>query len=306
MIRFLAWRLLSGVVVMTLVTATVFFVTRMLTDPVRIMLPLSASQEDYDRLEASLGLDQHLLTQFWEFISGAVRLDFGESFWQGVPALEVVIGRLPSTFQLVSASMVVAVVLFVPLGMAASLKPGGWLDRILVSASLFGLSMPQFWLGSMLIFVFSVKLGWLPTSGSGGPEHLVLPAFTLALTSGGRIAQITRSSMLDQLNRPYVTTLRAKGMGRSYVLFRHVLRNALLPIVTLIAYESAFAMAGYAVIVETVFAWPGIGRLAVQAVTQRDIVLLQALVFVAALVVVVVNTIADVIYKMIDPRINIS
>lgn len=306
MIQFAVRRLLSGLFVMVLVTFTVFFVTRMLTDPVKVMLPLSATQEDYDRLEASLGLDKPLLEQFWDFVSGAVQLDFGESFWQGSPALDIVVDRIPATFQLVAASMVLAVVIFVPLGIVASLKPGGWLDRGLVSASLFGLSMPQFWLGAMLIYVFSVRLGWLPTSGSGTLKHLVLPAFTLALTSGGRIAQITRSSMLDQLNRPYVNTLRAKGMRRSYVLFRHVLRNALVPIVTLVAYETAFAMAGYAVIVETVFAWPGIGRLAIQAVTQRDIILLQALVFVAASLIVVVNTLADIVYKAIDPRVKIS
>jgi peptide/nickel transport system permease protein len=306
MILFAVRRLFYGLLVMVLVTCTVFFVTRMLTDPVKVMLPLSASQEDYDRLESSLGLDKPLFQQFWNFVGGALRLDFGESFWQGTPALDIVLDRVPATFQLVSASMLLALVVFVPLGIVASLKPGSWLDRGLVSASLFGLSMPQFWLGAMLIYVFSVRLGWLPTSGSGSLRHLVLPAVTLALTSGGRIAQVTRSSMLDQLNRPYVTTLSAKGMGRSYVLFRHVLRNALLPIVTLVAYETAFALAGYAVIVETVFAWPGIGRLAIQAVTQRDIVLLQALVFVAALLVVIVNTLADLAYKSIDPRVKIS
>jgi peptide/nickel transport system permease protein len=306
LIKFIIRRLFYGLLVMVLVTFTVFFVTRMLTDPVKVMLPLSATQDDYNRLESSLGLDKPLLEQFWNFVSGAVQLDFGDSFWQGTPALDIVLDRLPATFQLVAASMLLAIIIFIPLGIAASLKPGGWLDRVLVSASLFGLSMPQFWLGAMLIYVFSVQLAWLPTSGSGSLKHLVLPAFTLALTSGGRIAQITRSSMLDQLNRPYVNTLRAKGMRQSYVLFRHVLRNALLPIVTLVAYETAFAVAGYAVIVETVFAWPGIGRLAIQAVTQRDIILLQALVFVAALLVVIVNTLADVAYKFIDPRVEIS
>lgn len=306
MIRFIIRRLLFGVLIMLAVTITVFFVTRVLTDPVKVMLPVGSSQEAYDQLQASLGLDAPLGEQFVTFVGDIVRLDFGESYWQRLPALDLVLERIPATFQLVAAGTILAIVLFVPLGIVASLKPGGILDRILVSISLFGVSMPQFWLGAMLIFIFSVSLGWLPTSGSGSPEHLILPSITLALASGGRVAQITRSSMIDQLNRPYVTTLKAKGMGSRHILTHHVLRNALVPIVTLAAYEIAYALAGYAVIVETVFAWPGIGRLAIQAVTQRDIILLQAVVFVVASLVVLVNIIADVLYKAVDPRVKLT
>ena len=306
MIRFIIRRLLFGVVVMFAVTITVFFVTRVLTDPVKVMLPVGSSDEAYDELQSSLGLDVPLGEQFGAFLSDAVRLDFGESYWQRLPALDLVLERLPATFQLVAAGTLLSIVVFVPLGIIASLKPGGWLDRTVVTISLFGVSMPQFWLGSMLIFVFSVSLGWLPTSGSGTWQHLVLPSITLALASGGRVAEITRSSMIDQLNRPYVTTLKAKGMGSRHILTHHVLRNALVPIVTLAAHEISYALAGYAVIVETVFAWPGIGRLAVQAVTQRDIILLQALVFVVASIVVTVNIIADILYKAIDPRVKLT
>ncbi|HMJ76314.1 MAG TPA: ABC transporter permease [Iamia sp.] len=306
MIRFIIRRLLFGVLIMLAVTITVFFVTRVLTDPVKVMLPVGSSQEAYDQLEASLGLDAPLGEQFVTFIGDIVRLDFGDSYWQRLPALDLVLERIPATFQLVGAGTVLAIVLFVPLGIIASLKPGGILDRILVTISLFGVSMPQFWLGAMLIFIFSVSLGWLPTSGSGTGQHLVLPSITLALASGGRVAQITRSSMIDQLNRPYVTTLKAKGMPSRRILTHHVLRNALVPIVTLAAYEIAYALAGYAVIVETVFAWPGIGRLAIQAVTQRDIILLQAVVFVVASLVVAVNIIADVLYKAVDPRVKLT
>jgi len=305
-IRFIIRRLLFGVLIMLAVTITVFFVTRVLTDPVKVMLPVGSSQEAYDQLEASLGLDAPLGEQFVTFIGDIVRLDFGDSYWQRLPALDLVLERIPATFQLVGAGTVLAIVLFVPLGIIASLKPGGILDRILVTISLFGVSMPQFWLGAMLIFIFSVSLGWLPTSGSGTGQHLVLPSITLALASGGRVAQITRSSMIDQLNRPYVTTLKAKGMPSRRILTHHVLRNALVPIVTLAAYEIAYALAGYAVIVETVFAWPGIGRLAIQAVTQRDIILLQAVVFVVASLVVAVNIIADVLYKAVDPRVKLT
>jgi peptide/nickel transport system permease protein len=305
-IRFIIRRLLFGVLIMLAVTITVFFVTRVMTDPVKVMLPVGSSQEAYDQLEASLGLDAPLGEQFVTFVGDIVRLDFGDSYWQRLPALDLVLERIPATFQLVAAGTILAIVLFVPLGIIASLKPGGILDRILVTISLFGVSMPQFWLGAMLIFIFSVSLGWLPTSGSGTGQHLILPSVTLALASGGRVAQITRSSMIDQLNRPYVTTLKAKGMPSRRILTHHVLRNALVPIVTLAAYEIAYALAGYAVIVETVFAWPGIGRLAIQAVTQRDIILLQAVVFVVASLVVAVNIIADVLYKAVDPRVKLT
>ena len=306
MIRFLARRLLYGLAVMLVVTFTVFFVTRMLTDPVRVMLPLSATAEDRANVQHSLGLDEPLGEQFVTFVGDLATLDFGDSYWQRTDALDLVLERLPATFQLVTAGTILAIAIFVPLGIAASLRPGSWLDRTLVTISLFGVSMPQFWLGAMFILVFAVKLGWLPTSGRGSLEHLVLPAVTLALTSGGRVAQITRSSMLDQLNQPYVTAVNAKGLGGLYVLRRHILRNALVPIITLSAWEIAYALAGYAVVVETVFAWPGIGRLAIQAVGQRDIILLQAVVFVAAFLIVMTNIVADILYKVVDPRIKLA
>jgi peptide/nickel transport system permease protein len=307
MIVFILRRLfVHGLAIMLLVTATVFFVTRMLTDPVRAMLPQTATQEDYDTLEHAIGMDQPILSQFVDFLAGLVTLDFGVSYWTGQPAMEVVLERLPATFQLVAVSMAMSLLLFAPIGVLASLRPGGRLDRFLVTVSLFGVSAPQFWLGAMLIWLFSLQLGWLPTSGAGTPAHIVLPALTLALTSGGRIAQITRSTLIDQFQMPYVTTLTAKGLSTTSILLRHVLRNAMVPIVTVSMFELAYALTGYAVIVETVFSWPGIGRLAVQAVTQRDLILLQALVCVCALLVVVANIIADLLYKAIDPRIKLA
>lgn len=307
MIRFLVRRLLyHGVVTMILVTVTVFFVTRLMTDPVLVMLPPTATQQDYLTLQSALGLDRSLLDQFVTFLTDLVRLDFGTSIWAGLPARDLVLERLPATFELVAAGILVAVVVFVPIGIVASLQPGGWLDRILVTVSLLGVSMPQFWFGAMLIFFFALVLGWLPTSGADSPLHLVLPAITIGLTSGGRIAQISRSSMIDQLNMPYVTALRAKGISRPRLIVGHLLRNAAAPIVTLIMFETAYALTGYAVIVETVFAWPGIGRLAVQAITQRDVILLQAIVFITAFLVIITNIIADLMYTVIDPRVRVS
>lgn len=306
MIRFLARRTVHGVIVMVAVTITVFLVTRVIADPAQTMMPLSATDAQRDAFRDNLGLNAPILDQFFTFIREMVTLDFGESIWQRAPALDLVLERLPATIYLVTTGTVLGLAVFIPLGVAASLKPGSWLDRTLVTISLFGLSMPVFWLAAMLILVFAVKLGWLPTSGSLTSAHYVLPSVTLALTSGGRIAQIARSSMLDQLRQPYITTAKAKGLGSVYILRRHILRNAMVPITTIAAWEIAKSVAGYAVVVETVFAWPGIGRLAIQAIEQDDIILLQAVVFVAALFVVLVNIGADLLYKYIDPRIKLN
>jgi peptide/nickel transport system permease protein len=291
---------------MFLVTCTVFFVTRMLTDPVRVMLPQTATTADYERLSHALGMDKPIMAQFWDFLVGLSHLDFGVSHWMGQPAMEVVLKRLPATFELVAVGMSLAILVFVPIGILASLKPDGLLDRILVTVALLGVSAPQFWVGAMLIWLFALQLGWFPTSGAGTSAHVVLPAVTLALSSGGRIAQITRSSMIDQLAMPYVNALTARGLSRRAVVVGHVLRNALVPIVTVAMYEAAYGLTGYAVIVETVFSWPGIGRLAFQAVTQRDVMLMQAIVFVCACLVVLANITADILYKLVDPRIKVA
>jgi peptide/nickel transport system permease protein len=306
MIRFLARRTIHGIVVMLIVTFTVFFVTRMIADPVRTMLPLHATEEQRDTLRDALGLSEPIWQQFVTFVGDLLTLDLGESLWQRAPALDLVLDRLPATFLLVATGTLLGLAVFIPLGVVAALRPGSWLDRSLVTVSLFGLSMPQFWLGAMLILIFSVKLGWFPTSGNLTVSSLVLPSLTLALTGGGRVAQIARSSMLDQLRQPYVTTARAKGFSSSYILWRHVLRNALVPILTIAAWEVARSIAGYAVVVETVFAWPGIGRLAIQAIQSDDIILLQAVVFVAAFLVVVINIVSDLLYTYIDPRIKLN
>ena len=306
MARFLIRRAIYGVIVMLIVTFTVFFVTRMIADPARTMLPIHATEEQRDELRDALGLSDPLATQFVTFVGDLLRMDLGDSLWQRAPALDLVLDRLPATLYLTIAGTLLALVVFIPLGIAASVRPGSWLDRALVTISLVGLSMPQFWLGAMLILIFSVNLGWLPTSGNLETTSIILPAATLALTGGGRIAATTRSAVLDQLQAPYVTTARAKGFGSTYVLRRHVLRNAAVPIITITSWEITRTLAGYAVVVEMVFAWPGIGRLAIQSIQQDDIVLLQAVVFVTALIVVAMNVLSDVLYTFVDPRIKVS
>jgi peptide/nickel transport system permease protein len=302
--RFALQRVLQGLVVIVGVTIVVFVVTRLIGDPVALMLPLEATAEERAAFASTLGLDEPIVVQFADFVSGAVTLDFGESLWQGRPAFEIILEVLPRTLILVFAGLSLAVVLAVTIGIFASLRPGSWTDRTLVGGSLLGLSVPQFWLGLMLILVFGVVLKVVPTSGSGSFKHLILPAVTLALPTLGRLTMMVRSSMIDEMEAPYVETARAKGMPEWRTVFSHAFRNASNPVVTLTGWELIRAIAGYSVVVETVFAWPGIGFMAIQAIQQQDLVLLQAIVFVVAVIVVIVNLALDFVYKMIDPRIQ--
>jgi peptide/nickel transport system permease protein len=304
--RFALSRVLQGLIVILGVTIVVFVVTRMIGDPVKVMLPVEASPEQRAEFARSIGFDRPILTQFTTYMKDLSVLDFGESLWQRRPAIEIVGEHLPRTFQLVGAGMGLAVLLAVPLGILAALRPGSWLDRGTVTTSLLGLSVPQFWLGLLFIVVFAVNLRWLPTSGSGTPKHLVLPALTLALPAAGRLAMIVRSSMIDEINRQWVKTARAKGMPFRRTVGMHALRNASVPIVTLTGWELIRALAGYTVIVETVFAWPGVGHLALQSIERQDLILLQAIVFTIAFLVVLINVAIDILYKFIDPRIKLA
>jgi peptide/nickel transport system permease protein len=304
--RFVIGRVLQGLIVIVGVTVVVFVVTRLIGDPVRVMLPLEATAEQRAAFAHSIGFDQPILTQFFHYMKDISVLDFGESLWQRRPALEIVGDHLPRTFQLVGAGMALAMLISLPLGIIAALRPGTWLDRITVTTSLLGLSVPQFWLGLIFIVVFAVNLGWLPTSGSGTAKHLVLPALTLALPAAGRLSMIVRSSMIDEINRQWVKTAKAKGMPFRRTIGLHALRNATVPIVTLAGWELIRALAGYTVIVETVFAWPGVGLLALQSIERQDLILLQAIVFTIAFLVVVVNVLIDILYKFIDPRIKLA
>lgn len=303
--RFVVKRIAQGLLVVIGVTIMVFIFTRMVGDPAKTMLPLSATAEQRAAFRHELGLDQPILTQFREYIGDLATGNFGTSVWQRRPAIDAVLDALPNTFQLVLLAIAIAVLLGVPLGVLAALRPGGALDRTAVVLSLAGLSIPQFWLGLLLIIVFSVTLNLLPTAGMGTPANLVLPTLTLAFPALGRIAMIVRSSMIDELNQQYVKTAKAKGMPRARVVGIHALRNASIPALTLTGWELIRALAGYSVVVETVFAWPGVGFLADQALNNQDLILLQAIVFVVAVMVVVINVVIDVLYRAVDPRIKL-
>ena len=306
MIQFIIRRLIYSVAVIVGVSVFVFVITHMLGDPARMMLPLESTPAEVEAFRDAMGFNDPILTQFWTFAKNAARLDFGDSIWQREPAMQLVMERLPKTMQLVAIATVLSLVIAIPLGVLASLRPRSFLDRACTVGSLIGVSMPDFWLGLILILIFAVQWHVFFTSGYGGVRYLVLPAITLAARSIGQITLITRSAMIDELSQQYMITARGKGLSERSAVVNHALRNATIPIITLSGWQIARMVSGLTVAVETVFAWPGIGLLAIQAIQRRDLPLIQADVFVVALVVVVLNLVLDVAYGFFDPRIRYS
>jgi peptide/nickel transport system permease protein len=305
MVWFLIKRLLQGVLVMVLVASAVFLITRVVTDPALAFLPLNASKEQRVDTLAYLGLDKSLLSQYWTYLGQLAHLDFGKSFFiQGESAIKIVWGAVPATLLLDSVAIVVALFIAMPLGIIAALRPGSKLDKATTTLSLLGLSAPQFWLGFMLVLIFGVHLRWFPTSGDSGLKSLVLPALALALPTAGKVAQLMRSAMIDELDQPYILTARSKGMGSFHRIYHHALRHCMVTVMTQASFEYARMLAGYTVVVEVVFAWPGLGLLTVQSLNDQDLVVLQAIVIVTAALIVLVNLITDILYAVIDPRIE--
>lgn len=297
---------MQGVLVVFGVTATVFVVTRLAGNPVDLMLPLSATAEQRAAFAAQIGLDQPLPVQFLRFCGDILTLDFGQSLWQRRPAVEVVFERLPNSLLLIAAALGLAVALSLPLGAIAALRPGGLVDRLTTSAGLLGLAMPQFWVGLMAIMVFGVWLKWLPTSSMGTVWHLILPAVTMALAPLARFTMMVRASMIEELNKPYVKTARSKGLGLRVILQRHALRNIMVPFISISGWEMITALSGYTVVVETVFAWPGLGSTAVQAIQKGDLFLMQAIVFIVSGLIVLIGIAMDLLAKTVDPRIELN
>ena len=304
--RYLVSRLLQGVLVVFGVTVVVFVATRMIGDPVNFILPLSASQEQRDRLRTDLGFDRSLISQFVDYIGDVFRFDFGKSTkFTNEDTIDVVLRFLPKTLQLVIAGMLVAFVVSLVLGMLSAIKPGKVTDKLLVGLSLLGLSMPQFFLAQVLIVFFSVRFGWVQI-GPGPWTHMILPAVALALPAIGRLAMTVRSAMIDELNSQYVKAAKAKGMRRRRIVAVHALRNAAIPFVTLAGWEFIRALAGFTVVVEGVFGLNGMGSLAILAIRERDFFLIQTIVLVVAVIVVIVNIAIDFAYKAVDPRVKLG
>jgi len=300
---YLLRRLYHSFIVILGITLIIFIITHMIGDPVVLLLSPEATQADRVELQRQLGLDRPLPVQYMIFLKDAVRGDFGTSFRHQRPALELVLQHLPATLELTLAAMVLSILISIPLGILASIKPGSLLDRTGMTFALIGQSAPVFWIGIMFILLFGVKLRWFPISGRGGIENLIMPAMTLALFSTAAQTRLTRSSMLDVLDKDFIRTARSKGLHEFKVILKHGLKNALIPIITVVALQFGMMLSG-AVITETIFAWPGVGRLAVNAIYNRDYPVIQAAVFVTSFFFIFINLIVDIIYTKIDPRIT--
>lgn len=305
MLAYLARRLLQSVAVTFVVLSLVFVAGRILGDPVRLVVGIEASEERVQKVREQLNLNQPLSQQYATFLGDAFSLQFGTSFWQKVPALPRVLERIPATLTLTAAALALALPLGITLGALSALRPWSRIDRVTNVISLGGVSIVEFWLALMLILIFPVRLGWFKTSGYGGIEYFVLPALTLCYKPLGRIAQITRSAMLDELAKPYVKAARARGLAERRVVFVHALKNAAVPVLTISGDELAALLNG-AIIVETVFGWPGIGRLTIQALERRDLPMVEATVFVVAIFIIVTNLLVDMAYTWLNPRIRFS
>jgi peptide/nickel transport system permease protein len=303
-IEYLVWRSLQSLLLILLVTFVVFMLLHITPgDPATIILGEQATPEQIADLRRSMGLDRPLPEQYARFLANAVRGDFGMSIRAQRPALEYVLERLPATLQLSAGAFAFAVLTGIPTGILSAVKRLSVWDHSSMFVALLGQSMPVYWLGLMLIIVFAVQLRWLPASGMGQPQHLVLPAITLGSFLIGLIIRLTRSSMLEVLNQDYVRTARAKGVSEPTVLVRHALKNALIPVVTVLGLQMGTLLGG-AVITETVFAWPGMGMVTVTAIHQRDYPVVQSAVLVSAVLVVLINWFVDVLYHYLDPRIR--
>jgi ABC-type dipeptide/oligopeptide/nickel transport system permease component len=301
---YLLRRLAQSVLVLLGVSFVVFLILYLTGDPALVLLPPDATAEDVREFRARMGFNDPFIVQYGRFLGGALRGDFGQSVRHGEPAFHLVVERLPATFELSGAALLVALVLAIPAGVISAVRRNSVTDYVATVVALLGQSMPTFWLGIMLILIFSVQFNVLPSSGRGGLEHLLLPALTLGLFTTARITRLTRSGMLEVLNQDYIRTARAKGVSGSPVVWKHALKNAAIPIVTIVGIELGTLLGG-SVITETIFAWPGVGRLSVQAIYNRDYPVVQAAVFLLASTFVLVNLVVDLLYTYLDPRIRL-
>jgi ABC-type dipeptide/oligopeptide/nickel transport system permease component len=301
--RFVLRRLAYAALSLFLLSVTIFLFVRVTGDPTVLLVEPGASQADLDALRHELGLDRSLAVQYGTFLRDIVRGDFGRSFYYRTPVLELYVSRLPNSMLLALAAMAFSLIIGIPSGIMAAVRVGGWWDSAGKMFALLGLSMPSFWVGLLLILFFSVYLGWLPSSGSGTVWHVLMPAFALGWYFAAAHMRLTRSSMLEVLGSEYVKLARLKGLPEMRVIAKHAFKNALIPVLTL-AGINLVLMVNVAVVVETVFAWPGIGRLLYEGVAFRDFPVVQATVLLAGSMIVVVNLVVDVLYAVIDPRIR--
>lgn len=305
MAKFVTKRLLETLLVVFLALSAVFFMLHLTGDPVLLFMPTDALPQQIEQVRKDLGFNDPVIVQYGRFVAKAATGDFGKSLRYKEPAMPLLLDRYPATLELTFASLILSLVIAIPAGVIAAAKRNGWYDSVATVLSVLGQAIPGFWLGIIAIVLFAAKLGWLPTSGRGGWEHLVLPSVTLAAYTGARFVRITRSTVLDVLSQDYIRTARAKGLADRRVLFKHALKNAAIPILTLLGLQVGQLMGG-AVVTETVFAWPGVGRLIVQALLNRDFPLVMAGVFTVATFVTLINLVVDIGYSAVNPQVRYS
>jgi peptide/nickel transport system permease protein len=306
MLRFLTTRVVSATVVVLGVVCLVFLLIHLVPgDPVEMMLGETARPADREALRHALGLDQSMWVQLKQYLAGLAHLDLGTSFHTRRPIIDMILERLPATAELAVAALLVAVLTAFPLGIIAAVRRDtGW-DQGAMLFSLFGVSVPNFWMGPVLILVFSLWLGWFPVSGREGLTSLVLPAITLGTALAAILSRMVRSTLLEVLNEDYIRTARAKGLSEPTIVLKHGMRNALLPIITLLGLQLGTLLGG-AVITETVFSWPGIGKLTIDAILRRDYPVVQACILLISLTYVGVNILTDLVYAWVDPRVRLG
>lgn len=305
MLRFLLHRGGQALIAVFGVVTLVFFIQRLTGDPVLLLVPETATEQDIEAMRVSLGLDRPMWVQYLEFLYDIGRFDLGTSFVQNAPVWDILLSRVPQTLQLTAGALSVALLIGLPLGVIMALTRGKPVSRLIMGVVLGFQSLPTFWSGIMMILVFGVWLRWLPPSGTGSLAHLIMPSIALGLLSLATYARIARSAIIDELGKDYIRSARARGVRTGRLLRRHLIRNSSIPVITITALEVSQLLAG-AVIVETVFAWPGLGQLTVQSIASRDFMVVQAVVLLGAFVTIAANLAADILYSVVDPRVRLS
>ncbi len=303
--RYLLSRLGQSILILFGVLVLVFVMLRVTGDPVALMVGREASQDDVEAFRRAMGFDRPMIVQFFDFALSALRLDFGNSLHYKLPALPLILERLPSTIWLATVALLLAMVVGIPLGLIGGSNPGSIWDSMARAVGLLGQTVPSFWLALILIIVFAVNLGWFPSFGRDQASSVVLPAFALSVFSMGQIVRLTRSAVLEIRGEDYIRTANSKGLRPRIVYIRHILRNAAIPLVSVLGVQFGYLLSG-SIYIETIFSWPGLGRLLADSIGVRDFTMVQAIAFFTSLIVIVLNLLTDVVYALLDPRIRYS